>query len=162
MKLNLDRKDLISLAKGTNPNYRAMDIPLIKNHGNMGGPHGDQWSWNWNAFESESDEMIYEIYLICKDSWKEETDEEIKERAILERIPANCGLTVTGIYDIIDDVMINNFPTLSYTYEAKSGIFRVAYDKIDEIKKAFSGKVPDSWGFKITNKFQAWNGLLRS
>ena len=70
MLVNLDRDDLISLAKGTMPNYSVMNHPKIKKHGYMGGPHGDEWKWKWNAFENCTDEEIWEIYQLCKNSWK--------------------------------------------------------------------------------------------
>lgn len=69
MKLDLDREDLISLAKGQTPNYSVMGNSKIKPHGSFSGSYG-QWDWNYCSFEKCSDEEIFEIYSICKQSWK--------------------------------------------------------------------------------------------
>lgn len=69
MKLDLDREDLISLAKGQIPNYSAMDNPKISAHGSFAASYG-RWDWNYCSFEKCSDEEIFEIYNICKQSWK--------------------------------------------------------------------------------------------
>jgi len=68
MKLDLNKKDLISLAKGTSPNYAAMKIPKIKENGVFEGSYG-RWTWNYDAFENLTEEEIYNIYLICRESW---------------------------------------------------------------------------------------------
>lgn len=69
MKLDLDKKDLISLAKGTSPNYSVMNNPLIKKHGSYNASYGD-WNWDYTAFEECSEEQILEIYKLCKNSWE--------------------------------------------------------------------------------------------
>ena len=67
MKINLNKKDLISLVKGTSPNYHVMEHPLIKANGHFAGGHFG-WSWNWN-FTPLSEKELYRMYLICKESW---------------------------------------------------------------------------------------------
>ena len=69
MQIELDRIDLISLAKGTSPNYSVMDNRLIKKHGSFNGSKGN-WKWKYNAFTECSEEEILEIYYLCKNSWK--------------------------------------------------------------------------------------------
>ncbi|WP_297420586.1 hypothetical protein [Clostridium sp.] len=69
LKLDLDKKDLISLVKGTDPNLNAMGHPKIICRGSYLAQHG-RWDWNYCAFENCTNEEIYEIYKICKDSWR--------------------------------------------------------------------------------------------
>lgn len=72
MIIDLDKKDLISLAKGSTPHYNIMEIPDIASQGSFTGGFVDKWSWNSNAFESYTKELTYAIYLLCKNSWSEE------------------------------------------------------------------------------------------
>lgn len=73
MKIDLDRADLISLAKGNYPmDQEALDHKLIDKNGKNDFESG--WEWHFDCFEEESDEQIYSIYLICKESkvrWNE-------------------------------------------------------------------------------------------
>lgn len=69
MQLDLDKQDLISLAKGTVPNYLVMSNPIIKKQGSFNSSQGD-WNWNYIAFEECSEEEILSVYQVCKDSWK--------------------------------------------------------------------------------------------
>ena len=70
LKLDLDKKDLISLVKGTDPNLSVMGHPKISCCGNYRVKYSS-WEWNCRAFEKYTDEEIYEIYKICKNSWSE-------------------------------------------------------------------------------------------
>ena len=67
---DLDRKDLISLLVGSSPNYSAMD-KIPKDFGQYVGGMVDDWQWN-HLRESMpySDEYLYELYLLCKNSWE--------------------------------------------------------------------------------------------
>lgn len=69
MKMDLDKKDMISLVKGTAPNLLIMDNPLINKYGNFRASYGT-WDWNYRAFDNLSEEELLEIYLTCKNSWK--------------------------------------------------------------------------------------------
>ncbi|GEP65481.1 MULTISPECIES: hypothetical protein [Clostridium] len=70
LKLDLDKKDLISLVKGTDPNLNVMEHPKISCCGNY-RVQNSRWDWNQHVFEKYTDEEIYEIYKICKNSWGE-------------------------------------------------------------------------------------------
>lgn len=70
IKLELDKQDLISLAKGTSPNYSVMDNTLVKKYGSYTGGFKDEWNWEYDAFEKCSETEILEIYQLCKNSWK--------------------------------------------------------------------------------------------
>ena len=70
MIVNLDRKDIISLLTGSKPNYNVIDkIPI--EFGSYVGGFVNDWRWN-NISEnvSYSDEQLYDLYLMCKNSWK--------------------------------------------------------------------------------------------
>ena len=69
MKLELDKEDLMALVKGTSPYYNVFENPLVKKCGSWTGGHVDKWSWG-SGLDSLSDEDLYKLYNICKDSWK--------------------------------------------------------------------------------------------
>lgn len=151
MKLELDRKDLISLAKGMNPNYRVMDISLVKNNGRMGGPHGDQWSWKWNAFDDLSDLEIYGIYLICKKSWDEESDEEIKER-LRKKYSGPYPDDPSKI--TIAHIMTKEFPDVEYEIlrdPEEPYMYSMRVNQLPEkVERAILERVPANLGVTVT------------
>ncbi|NRZ59156.1 hypothetical protein DZE42_002295 [Clostridium beijerinckii] len=49
MKLDLDKKDLISLVKGTDPNLNVMEHPKISCCGNY-RVQNSRWDWNQHVF----------------------------------------------------------------------------------------------------------------
>ena len=69
MIVDLDRKDIISLLTGSQPNYSVIDkIPE-----EFGYYVGGFNIWRWNDISenvSYSDEQLYDLYLMCKNSWK--------------------------------------------------------------------------------------------
>ena len=69
MIVDLDRKDIISLLTGSQPNYSVIDkIPE-----EFGYYVGGFNIWRWNNISenvSYSDEQLYDLYLMCKNSWK--------------------------------------------------------------------------------------------
>jgi hypothetical protein len=70
INFNLDKEDLISLLKGTVPNYSIMNNPLIDNNGYFNGSYG---TWNWySKIENLDEETIFKMYMLCKESWKGE------------------------------------------------------------------------------------------
>lgn len=69
MNFELDRKDVISLLKGTEPHYSVMD-KIPNDLGSYFGGFKDEWQWNNNIPEKYSDEELLDLYLICKQSWK--------------------------------------------------------------------------------------------
>ena len=70
MLIELDRKDLISLVKGTSPYYSIFENPLVKQCGSYCGGMCDEWSWTSVYLEELSDKELFELYALCKDSWK--------------------------------------------------------------------------------------------
>ena len=70
MIVDLDRKDIISLLTGSKPNYNVFD-KIPKELGSYVGGFVDDWQWNRiNENVSYTDEQLYDLYLICKNSWK--------------------------------------------------------------------------------------------
>lgn len=70
MNVELDRKDIISLLRGTTPAYSVMD-KIPKELGSYVGGFVDSWQWNYISENvSYSDEQLYDLYLMCKNSWK--------------------------------------------------------------------------------------------
>ena len=70
MIVNLDRKDIISLLTGSEPNYMVID-KIPKEFGSYIGGFVNNWQWN-NISENVpyTDEQLYDLYLMCKNSWK--------------------------------------------------------------------------------------------
>lgn len=69
MKVDLDKKDIISLLRGSCPNYSVMN-KIPKDLGSYVGGFVDDWKWNYISEDiSYSEEYLYDLYLICKNSW---------------------------------------------------------------------------------------------
>lgn len=69
MKVELDRKDIVSLLVGSVPNYSVMD-KIPKELGSYIGGMVDDWRWNNISVDTPySDEYLYDLYLMCKNSW---------------------------------------------------------------------------------------------
>lgn len=67
MTVELNRKDLESLVKGSCPNYREFDNPLVKK---AGFSYNDQYGKvNWGGLNKLTEEELYALYLVCKTSW---------------------------------------------------------------------------------------------
>ena len=69
MQLNLDKEDLRNMIKGCRPNYSVMENPIVKKCGHYVGGFNDEWSWNYNFGNDFSEEELYNLYMICKNSW---------------------------------------------------------------------------------------------
>ena len=68
MNFDLDKKDLISLVKGTHPHYDVFEHKLVKRCGNYTGGMSDRWSWNYNISDLTEVEL-FDLYTTCKNSW---------------------------------------------------------------------------------------------
>ena len=68
MKVELDRKGIISLLRGTTPPYSVMN-KIPKELGYYIGGFVDGWHWNdISENVSYSDEYLFNLYLMCKNS----------------------------------------------------------------------------------------------
>lgn len=67
MELKLDRKDLETLVKGTSVYYSEFENELVKKAGHF---YSDQYGkTTWDYLNRLTDEEIYKLYLICKNSY---------------------------------------------------------------------------------------------
>lgn len=67
MKIELDRKALETLVKGSQPDYNEFENPLVKKAGHS---YSDQYGrTSWGSLENLTDEELYKLYEICKNSW---------------------------------------------------------------------------------------------
>ena len=70
MIVKLDRKDIASLLKGSKPYYSVMN-KIPKELGSYVGGFVDDWKWNNFIEDTEyTDDYLYDLYLMCKNSWK--------------------------------------------------------------------------------------------
>lgn len=70
MIVDLDRKDIISLLTGIKPNHSVMD-KIPEELGYYVGVFVNDWRWNYISENVPySDEQLYDLYLMCKNSWK--------------------------------------------------------------------------------------------
>ena len=69
MKVDLTREGLISLVKGTEPNYGIMDSAIVKKCGTFSGSYG-KWSWNYSFDDSITDQQLWDTYILYRDSFK--------------------------------------------------------------------------------------------
>jgi hypothetical protein len=69
MKIELDRKGLEILVQGSEPYYDAFNHPLILKAGHC---YYDQYgTTRCERLQDLTDEELYDVYLICRDSWIE-------------------------------------------------------------------------------------------
>lgn len=67
MKIELDRKGLEILVAGSQPNYNEFHNLLVKKAGH---DYSDQYGrTSWRNLSVMTDEELYEVYLICRNSW---------------------------------------------------------------------------------------------
>lgn len=67
MKVELERKDLEALVKGEELHYNEFENPLVKKAGHR---YSDQYGRaDWSSLENLTDEELYKLYEICKNSW---------------------------------------------------------------------------------------------
>lgn len=67
MIVELDRKGLITLASGSTPHYDEFNNPLVKKAGHY---YCDQYGRTmWEKINDLTDEELYQLYLICRNSW---------------------------------------------------------------------------------------------
>ena len=70
MKVELNRKDIIALLRGSSPNYSVMN-KIPEELGSYVGGFVDDWKWNYISEDTPyTDEYLYNLYLMCKNSWK--------------------------------------------------------------------------------------------
>ena len=71
MTIDATKQDLTSMVLGMPPNYSVMEHELVKPHGRWIGGHVDEWSWDGNSLDELTEEQLWDLYRICRDSWNE-------------------------------------------------------------------------------------------
>ena len=66
MKIEIDRYGLEILVKGSNPHYNQFNNPLVKKAGHR---FSDQYGSSWKSLNNLTDDELYQLYIICKNSW---------------------------------------------------------------------------------------------
>lgn len=67
MNIELDRKDLETLVEGSSPNYKEFNNLLVRKAGHS---YSDQYGTTyWENLHKLSENELYELYLINKNSW---------------------------------------------------------------------------------------------
>lgn len=67
--MQLSKKDLMSLVNGQSPYYDLFDHPIVKTSGDFSASHGI-WNWHSSALEKLSEQQLWDLYVMCRDSWK--------------------------------------------------------------------------------------------
>ena len=67
MIVELTTKELLSLVRGTAPSYDVYKNSLVKKGGAHVGGFADEWRWG-PGLEDLTDEQLWELYIICKES----------------------------------------------------------------------------------------------
>ena len=70
MRVNLSKEDLIKLVLTTSPSYKIIDDELLRKYGSYTGGFVDKWHWDTKSLSNLSEEHLYGMYLLCKDSWQ--------------------------------------------------------------------------------------------
>lgn len=67
MNIELDRKGLEALVRGSQLNYKEFKNYLVKKAGHA---YSDQYSRTyWCTLHDLTDDEVYQLYLICRNSW---------------------------------------------------------------------------------------------
>lgn len=67
MIVDLSRKDLEDLVKGSSPHYFEFDNPLVKKAGHS---YSDQYGrTTWSSLDRLTDEELWQLKSICAESW---------------------------------------------------------------------------------------------
>lgn len=67
MVVDLSREDIINLLRGTNPGWDVMD-KIPENLGYEIGGFVGEWKWTISVNDPQTDEELFELYLMCKNS----------------------------------------------------------------------------------------------
>jgi hypothetical protein len=69
MTVELDRKGLETLVRGTSPHYNLFKDTIIKRMGDYYGGFLDDWKWQYDFPPDITDEQLFEVYQKCRNSW---------------------------------------------------------------------------------------------
>ena len=63
MKIELTKRDLINMVRGTEPSHSIMNHPLIIKAGYFIGGFRDEW--RWKDLNKLTEEELYQVYKLC-------------------------------------------------------------------------------------------------
>lgn len=66
----LDKKDLLRLVFGINPYYSLFEHLTEKDYGSYCTGKNENWAWNKEKVEKLSEQKLWDLYDICKNSLK--------------------------------------------------------------------------------------------
>ena len=67
MKIDLDKKALISLVCGESPDYGLFENKTVKTCGRYSDNRG--WQWADHELEKLNEQQLYDLYKLCRESW---------------------------------------------------------------------------------------------
>ncbi len=70
MQVDLDKIDLVNLVASTAPYYSLFTNPLVTKFGKYFGGQEDRWSWDKHMLKELTEQELYDLYQLCKNSWK--------------------------------------------------------------------------------------------
>ena len=73
MLIDLQKYDLMSLVRGEMPNYSL--FTCLNDYGYYDDCRGE-WHWHELILERLDKKELYELYLLCKNSWEDDYDFE--------------------------------------------------------------------------------------
>lgn len=68
MQVTLDKQDLIALVSGSSPKYSVFNHPVIKQAGSYHDGTTQSWVWNKEYLDCISEQELWELCLLCKNS----------------------------------------------------------------------------------------------
>jgi len=69
MLLEIDKEALISLVIGQQPYYSVFEHSMVKKCGHYKGGNHDEWVWHDCSLEELSEQELYDLYILCRESW---------------------------------------------------------------------------------------------
>lgn len=100
MLVEMGRKELAALIKGSVPSYELMSHPLIKNKGQYWGGFKDDWQWDFNS-EEYSEEQLWETYSLLNNRpvVKQDIKELLSANALYNKLKSLRGVTEVIVHD---------------------------------------------------------------
>ena len=134
MQVDLDKKDLVRLIKGCEPNYCFHRILTLLDLGMYHGGFNDEWSWNNRGLLKLSEQQIFIMYnIINSEDEEHETVGELYKLFDLNKAPKyvalNNDLTCCLILDIDENSYYRHGGHWSIKFKWENGILK-SYDDL--------------------------------
>lgn len=77
MLVDLNHSEILKLVSHlAEPDYNIYDNPIIAENGKL---CGDNWKWNEIKLKKYSIEELWDIYVLCKNSWTAKTIKKLPQ-----------------------------------------------------------------------------------